>query len=116
MPQNPNIITTKAVSGDLHIYDINLSYKNNELTKPERKLTGHSKEGFAVNWSGLKEGWIASGADDGKVLIWGGLDSTEYLVSPVLEYRHEGSVHDVCWNRVNENLLASVGSGGNICQ
>ena len=93
MPQTPNIICTKSVSGDLNIYDINLSYKNNELTNPEKKLVGHSKEVFALSWNCLKEGYIASGADDGKVLVWSGIDHSEYSVSPILEYRLEGQVH-----------------------
>lgn len=94
MPHTPNIVCTKSISGDLNIYDINLSYKNNELTKPEKKLVGHTKEGFALAWNSLKEGYIASGAEDGKVLVWGGINASEYSVSPMLEYRLEGqTVH-----------------------
>ena len=69
------------------MYDINLSYKNNEMTKPEKKLIGHTKEGMAVNWSPLKEGLISSGAEDGKVLVWNAVESSEYSISPLLEYR-----------------------------
>lgn len=90
MPQTPNIVCTKSISGDLNIYDINLSYKNNELTKPEKKLVGHSKEGFALAWNTLREAYVASGAEDGKVLVWGGIDSSEYSVSPLVEYRLDG--------------------------
>ena len=117
MPQHPNIVCTKSVSGDLHIYDINLSYKHTDLNKPEKKLVGHSKSGFGLDWNPMKEGLIASGAEDGKVLVWAGIDSSEYSVSPLHEYRLEGQVvQDVRWNRLNEHLFASVGSQGSVMQ
>ena len=31
--------------------------------KPEKKLLGHTKEGFGLNWSQLKEGYLLSGSN-----------------------------------------------------
>ena len=48
MPQNPNIIATKAISGDVLIFDrTHFSSKPdaNGICKPDIRLTGHSMEG-----------------------------------------------------------------------
>lgn len=69
MPQLPNIIASKANTGEIHIFDINLSYKRNK-PNPETRLTGHSKEGYGLAWNILKKGNLLSGAKDGLVCIW----------------------------------------------
>jgi len=48
MPQNPNIIATKAVSGDVFIFDRtrHSSQPNPDgICRPEITLKGHSREG-----------------------------------------------------------------------
>ena len=34
------------------------------------RLTGHEKEGYGLSWNDLKRGYVASGSDDCKVLVW----------------------------------------------
>ena len=63
MPQNPIIIATKTVSGEIHTFNINLSYKN-DAPKPEQKLTGHSSDGYGLCWNPSQEGLLISGAND----------------------------------------------------
>lgn len=124
MPQQPNIVATKSPNGDVNLYDINLSYKSTETSKPEQKLIGHQKEGFGLSWNPNKTGYLASGAEDGKILVWACQGFKEYSVNPLYEWKQEQSfVHvdptspqDVCWSKRSENLLISVNNHGLVSQ
>jgi histone-binding protein RBBP4 len=73
MPQSHNIIATKTVSGEIHIFD---QFKhptrptNMTEVKPNLKLSGHQREGYGLSWNPTKEGILLSGSDDGLICIW----------------------------------------------
>lgn len=69
MPQKYNIIASKTVSGEIHIFDFHKhsSRPNDNIVKPEIRLQGHTKEGFGLSWNVNKEGYLLSGSDDYKV-------------------------------------------------
>jgi hypothetical protein len=51
MPQNPTVIATKTVSSDLYIFDYTRHGSDpgsDETCRPELRLKGHSKEGYAT--------------------------------------------------------------------
>ena len=53
MPGKQNIIATKTISGEIHIFDYHkhpTEPKSDEV-KPQLKLTGHSKEGYGLCWN-----------------------------------------------------------------
>jgi len=112
MPQKFNIIATKTPSGEVHIFDY---FKHppkpaDNTPKPEVKLMGHSKEGYGLNWNPLREGYLLSGSDDHKVIIWdlnGGKESTLKPLRVIDE--HKSVVEDVCWHKKNESMFASCG-------
>ena len=69
MPQKYNIIATKTVTGELHIFDY---FKHPSKPKdysviPNIILYGHSKEGFGLSWNTNREGYLVSGSDDFRV-------------------------------------------------
>ena len=47
MPQKFNVIATKTVSGEVHIFDYTQhpTKPENDIVRPQLRLTGHTKEG-----------------------------------------------------------------------
>lgn len=72
MPQKRNIIATKTVSGEIHIFDYfkHPTTPETDEVKPQLKLAGHTKEGYGLSWNLKQEGLLLSGADDASILIW----------------------------------------------
>eukprot|EP01059_Diplonema_ambulator_P014971 TRINITY_DN26010_c0_g1_i1.p1 TRINITY_DN26010_c0_g1~~TRINITY_DN26010_c0_g1_i1.p1 ORF type:complete len:577 (+),score=101.01 TRINITY_DN26010_c0_g1_i1:53-1783(+) len=94
MPQNPHVVATRGPvkghtatsSAPVYIYYLDNS---KDLTAPQAEesavrlggngqidealylnLIGHKDEGVALSWNKKRDGLLASGADDGQVLIW----------------------------------------------
>lgn len=69
-PKKSNIIATKTTSGEVYLFNYHKHPPKplDTLCKPDHVLTGHSKEGYALCWSNLKENYLLSGADDNKVI------------------------------------------------
>ncbi len=113
MPQKDksNIIATKCPSGEVHIFDyLKHPQKPKDMqVKPEMRLSGHTKEGFGLNWSPLKEGYLISGSDDNRICVWdiNNADEKNCLINTYES--HLGVVEDVCFNKIEENIFASCG-------
>ena len=72
MPQDPKIIATKTVDGEVHIFDY---FKHpctpvNDEVKPDLRLLGHTQEGYGLAWNKHRHGLLLSGSDDCCVCIW----------------------------------------------
>lgn len=111
MPQKDktNIIASKTTSGEIHIFDYNKHpLKPIDMqVNPEMKLTGHTKEGFGLNWSKLKEGYLLSGSDDHRICIW---DITKGNTTPLKTIEeHQGNVEDVDWSKQMDCVFVSCG-------
>lgn len=113
MPQDPMIIATKAVNGNVNIFDIRKhpSIPRDTVCRPNYILQGHTQEGYGLNWSPLQKGLLASGSDDRKVCLWdlsSPRDSTVF--SPIREFLEQRDVvEDVAWHPIDPNLLAACG-------
>ena len=112
MPQKnkSNIIATKCPNGEVHIFDY-LKHPQKPIdmqVKPDMRLTGHTKEGFGLNWSPLKEGYLISGSDDHRICVWDINSSEKNCLLNTYE-NHIGVVEDVCFNKISENVFASCG-------
>jgi len=70
MPQSSNIIATKTVKGEVHIFDYfkHASRPTDNVVKPELRLSGHNEEGYGLSWSSLQNGFLLSGGYDNKVI------------------------------------------------
>lgn len=72
MPQKPNIIATKTISGEVHIFDY-LKHppvpEDTENINPELILTGPTEEGYGLSWNEKRPGYILSGGNDSVVEI-----------------------------------------------
>ena len=73
MPQNPDLIATKTVKGDVFVFDRSkheTTAPKNGQCKPDIVLKGQSQEGYGLAWSKLKEGHILSASEDATVAHW----------------------------------------------
>ena len=111
MPGKNNIIATKTPSGEVHIFDYHKhNPKPSDLTpRPNCRLLGHTKEGYGINWSNLKEGYLLSGSDDHKICLWDvNLGGSSMQPLKVFE-EHKAVVEEVSWHKFSENIFASCG-------
>lgn len=112
MPQinKSSIIATKTTSGEIHIFDYKKHPKKpaDMQVRPEMKLMGHTKEGFGLNWSKLREGYLISGSDDHRICVW---DINKTDGNPLLKTieEHKAVVEDVNWNNQINGVFASCG-------
>lgn len=111
MPQKTNIVATKTILGEVHIFDYHKHpmVPENDEVKPEMKLTGHTKEGYGLSWNPNLEGVLLSGSDDTNILIWD-LNKKSSVGSQFDKFsEHESVVEDVAWNRQDQFIFGSVG-------
>jgi len=71
-PQNPDIIATMSVSGDVLIFD-RTKHPNSPSSndcKPDIRLKGHTAEGYGISWNPHKQGHLVTASDDTTVRHW----------------------------------------------
>lgn len=72
MPQNPCLIATKVVSGEVHIFDYTKhpSTPSSNAVKPDLRLTGHTHEGYGLAWNNHIQGTLLSASEDQTICLW----------------------------------------------
>jgi ribosome assembly protein RRB1 len=85
---------------------------------------GHPTEGYALDWSPVQRGQLASGDNDGNIHIWtpqGDINSDSYNVVPTYEAQdgsgsgnQSTSIEDIQWSPTEATVLCAAegGSGG----
>ncbi|GJJ72252.1 histone-binding protein RBBP4 [Entomortierella parvispora] len=115
MPQNPDIIATKAVSGDLFIFDRTRHPSQpaaGGVCAPEIRLKGHTKEGYGLSWNPTLQGHLISASEDTTVCHWdiNAASKDKKVLDAYRIYRgHTAVVEDVAWHCLHDSLFASVG-------
>ncbi|KAK0481492.1 WD40 repeat-like protein [Armillaria novae-zelandiae] len=117
MPQNPDLIATKAVTGEVLVFDRTKHSSEPErggACKPDIRLVGQTKEGFGLAWNPVKAGNVLGASEDttGLPLV---RDVNSYqkgqsTIQPTAVYKgHTSVVGDVDWHATKETVFASVG-------
>jgi len=113
-PQNPDIIASLCVDGKVLIFDRTkhpLQPKDDSI-KFEAELVGHSKEGFGLSWSPLKEGHLVTGNEDTTVKTWdikSGFSKSNKTISPTATYNvHSATVNDVQYHPIHNFLIGTA--------
>ncbi|KAF6754238.1 histone acetyltransferase type B subunit 2 [Ephemerocybe angulata] len=115
MPQNPDLIATKAVTGEVLIFDRTKHSSEPErggVCKPDVRLVGQNREGYGLAWNPNRTGHVLGASEDMTVCHW---DINSYskgktTIEPTTVFRgHSSVVGDVDWHHYDENILASVG-------
>ncbi|KAI0286837.1 histone acetyltransferase type B subunit 2 [Russula aff. rugulosa BPL654] len=115
MPQNPDLIATKAVSGEVLIFDRTKHPSEPERTgvcKPDIRLVGQNEEGFGLAWNPNKKGHILGASEDKTVCHWdlNAYSKANSTIEPLTVFKdHTAVVGDVDWHASNENVFVSVG-------
>ncbi|KDQ63095.1 hypothetical protein JAAARDRAFT_168551 [Jaapia argillacea MUCL 33604] len=116
MPQNPDLIATKAVSGEVLVFDRTKHASEPERgsveCRPEIRLVGQRREGYGLAWNGNRGGWVLGGSEDMTVCHWdvNAYTKSKSTIEPLAVYKgHNSVVGDVDWHATKENIFASVG-------
>ena len=73
MPQNPNLLATKTVSGDVYVFDRTKHASEpaaDGVCRPDIRLKGQVKEGYGLSWNPVKSGHVLSASEDTTVCHW----------------------------------------------
>lgn len=116
MPQKLDVLATKAVSGEILIFDRTkhtLEPDPNGQCNPQIKLTGQTREGYGLAWSPLKAGHILGASEDLTVCHWdinASFAKGQSSINPTNIFRsHTDVVGDVDWHPTKADVFASVG-------
>ncbi|EGO05289.1 hypothetical protein SERLA73DRAFT_174369 [Serpula lacrymans var. lacrymans S7.3] len=115
MPQNPDLIATKAISGEVLVFDRTKHSSEPErggVCKPDIRLVGQQKEGYGLAWNPAKAGHVLGASEDMTVCHWdiNSYTKAKNTIEPTTVFRgHTSVVGDVDWHSTKENILASVG-------
>mmetsp|Transcript_5217 Transcript_5217/g.7720 ORF Transcript_5217/g.7720 Transcript_5217/m.7720 type:complete len:556 (-) Transcript_5217:393-2060(-) len=150
MPQRPEVVATWSDSGAVHLYNIrgvldsfnrsaglvegntagtgtsgSSSSRSKIARDPFFVYRGHSTEGYAMDWSPVNEGHLATGDCDGNIHLWSPVEgysnycNSSFKVSnaygPSSEENIDNpSVEDIQWSPTEKTVLAAAECGGYI--
>lgn len=116
MPQNPCLIATRTVQGDVLFFDYTKHPSNPsslDVCKPDLRLKGHRGEGYGLSWNRMVKGHLLTCDDNDTICLWdvtAGNKDTRHLSPKIMLSGHHGSaVEDVDWNCYQPDLFVSVG-------
>ena len=115
-PQNSFVIATKSPLSSIFVFD----YRKHPSQpppepKPDHRCLGHTAEGYGLNWSTLREGYLLSGSDDAKICLWD-LSNAGAQVQAIQTWTgHTSVVEDVDWHKFSPHLFGSVGDDRSFC-
>ncbi|KAJ7204412.1 WD40 repeat-like protein [Mycena pura] len=115
MPQNPDLIATKAVTGEVLVFDRTKHSSEPErggVCKPDIRLVGQTREGYGLAWNPVKAGHVLGASEDTTVCHWdvNSYTKSKTSIEPTNVFRgHTSVVGDVDWHPNDESVLASVG-------
>ncbi|CAG9530837.1 unnamed protein product [Cercopithifilaria johnstoni] len=82
--------------------------------RPFFSFIGHQAEGYALSWSPLKMGRLASGDIRRKIHLWTMAEGGRWVIDQKPLAEHEDSVEDLCWSPTEEAMLASCSADHSI--
>ena len=129
MPQKSNIVATWSDEGKVNLFDVSALLQRFSLSdgKPVTKeipkkafysYSKHGGEGWALDWSIVKEGQLATGDCAGNIHIWNH-EAGSYSVSPSFvadkslpRAGSSMSIEDLQWSPTEATVFASAECGG----
>lgn len=118
-PQNPNFIATWAPDHNVYVWNCAKHPSDPEGNiRPQKTLKGHTKDGFALEWSPVVEGQLLSGSEDTTICLWDvGKDRHDVVMCPTQRFtHHRACVNDVQYHPTQgTNLFGTVSDDLSIC-
>ena len=130
MPQQSSIIATWSEVGKVHLYNVesilarfssssgHAKPATSHSNKPYFTYEGHGTEGFAMDWSSVKQGFLATGDCSGGIHIWtprpeGGYEITpSYESADYAQSEPSSSVEDLQWSPTEGTVFAAAQAAG----
>lgn len=118
MPQQPSIAASWADTAQVQVWDLSLQLKELEAeTDPPpgipklqkvsaRHVHSHSSEGYALDWSPVTAGRLASGDCRARIHVWEPTPAGRWVVGAGLK-GHNASVEDIQWSPTEQTVFAS---------
>lgn len=118
MPQHSNIVASWADTSQVQIWDLSAQIKDlmDEVEPPTgipkiqkvsaRHVHSHSTEGYALDWSPVEAGRLASGDCRSRIHVWEPTPAGKWAVGAGLK-GHEASVEDIQWSPTESTVFAS---------
>lgn len=134
MPQAPNVVATWSESGKVHLWDVRPQLRLLDAAAgkgaappvpagygPAMTFGGHKGEGYALDWSPVAPGRLASGDCNGRIHVWepdsaaaaaavgggGDMGSVWKVDGKKHHSGHSGSVEDLQWSPNEGTVFAS---------
>ena len=97
MPQNPQILASKTATGPVNIFNTSQfpSIPSSTEVVKTAVLTGHTNEGYGLEWSKLQKGLLCSGSDDCVICVWQVDENCGNSIAPSISYRDRECVIEV---------------------
>ena len=119
--QTGHVVALWLDSGRVSIFDItqmvanlddspkksNSSHLQRQQQHPLYTFAGHSTEGFALDWSSLVIGRLATGDCKKDIYLWEPHEAGTWTVNSTPFYGHHQSVEDLQWSPTEAELIAS---------
>jgi ribosome assembly protein RRB1 len=131
MPQNSNIIATWSDAGTVNLFNVESIMQRFSMregrgsvlhdipSKPYFSYSKHETEGYAIDWSLVNQGQLATGDCNGSIHLWTPRPDGGYSVTPSYETNASDrapdaspSVEDLQWSPTEATVFASAECGG----
>ena len=109
------VVATWSETGSVSIWNLTALLQKLELpgkevrreeNSPLQSFTGHTTEGYALDWSTANPGVLASGDCNRNIHVWKPGEGGQWTVSS--QYKsHTGSVEDIKWSPDEATVMAS---------
>jgi len=115
------LVSTWNETGKVYIYDIATHVSSFDVpgtvirpenNKPIHVISNHKTEGYAMDWSGLVPGKLATGDNDSKIYITT-REEARWTTEKAF-VGHASSVEDLQWSPSEKSVFASAGSDSTI--
>jgi len=124
MPQHPNVVASWSDTGRVYMWDISrelvtlgampaaaapnaAALRGSYETLPIHSFKGHKDEGYALDWSPVKAGRMASGDCKRDIFAWQVTNTGQSVVDETPFSGHSNSVEDLQWSPTEASVLAS---------
>ena len=126
MPQGSDVVATWSDVGKVNIYNIShlrarfqvsegrggAGNNTHGSNKPSYSHAGHGVEGYALDWSPVNQGHLATGDNNGSIHLWKPRGDGSYEVTPSYESAGGVAVEEIQWSPSEGTVFCAAEMGG----